>query len=217
MSTVNLNLNSYYAYLNRSILLAQSYTEIPEFSFIIKSCRLKPIKYVYNNASTTLYKHWVDEYNNSLKIVRNKRLKIFPNDLSLSPVAYTDLFYGLSLDKIAKMSRFIYLCIGKDEDLKQDCCILSLLGIDDYFRTYLLLYGEWYHVSPLCMGLRSLKLIANNLDMKYFREFSFKENICVPCADAKVWLSCMPANKDFLSMLEKQYGAEYSKLYKENQ
>ena len=67
------------------------------------------------------------------------------------------------------------------------------------------------------MGLRSLKLIANNLDMKYFREFSFKENICVPCADAKVWLSCMPANKDFLSMLEKQYGAVYSKLYKENQ
>ena len=56
---LNLIINSSAA----QILLVQSYTEIPELSFIIKSCRLKPYSYFFKEQSNKiiLYSWWFDE------------------------------------------------------------------------------------------------------------------------------------------------------------
>src|SRR5271154_4567138 len=170
----------FHAKIDKLIKLAQSYTEVEELEFIIKACRLKPHDYVFGDRHDRIVLHrwWVDEFGNSLNIIKNKRIVITYNDLSLNKkLACTDLYYGLSMDRIVKMSKMLYLCAGKDEDLYQDCYLLSLLGEDDHLRTYLYWYGEWQQVSPLLMGMKHLKLLADNADVRYFRQVAGPENV----------------------------------------
>lgn len=203
------SLDAMYAGLDRHILLAQSYTEIKELSFIIKTCRLKPYSYIFEDRTNNLilYKLWFDEYGNSLQITDSKKIKIIHNDLSLdlNNIICTDLYYGLSLDKVIKISKLAYLFIGKDEDLYQECCLVSFLGIDNFLRTYMYSYGEWKQASPLLLGLKNLRTINGNLDIKYFQKFENKENMLIPCSSAETWLTCIPMSQEFTELLEKQY------------
>ena len=197
--------------IERQTSLIQSYSKIKGLSFIIKACRLRPSGYVIDRDKKELQKLWFDEYYNSLKITKCKRIKIVYGDLSLDKkkIICTDLYNGLSLDKIAKISKFVHICYGQDEDFYQDCLVISFLGIDNQIRTYLHIYGEWQQVSPLMIGFKNLQMIFNNIDIKYYREFSVKKTI-LPCHKAKLWLSCLPMNKDFISILNKQCGIVYS-------
>ena len=114
------------------------------------------------------------------------------------------MYHGLSIERVAKMSRLVYLVSGKDEDLYQDCSILTFLGIDEHLRSYLYWYGEWQQISPLVLGMRGLKTIANRLDVKHYHQIENKENLALPCASAQAWLSYLPASPAFLSELNKQ-------------
>ncbi len=193
--------------LSRQIKLAQSYTEIPELAFIIEACRLKPYDYLFDEKSDkiTLYRWWFDEFGNSLTI-KGKKIIITANDLRLDKkkIVCTDLYYGLSIDRAIKMSKLIHLVAGKDEDLYQDCYLLSLLGIDNHLRTYLYWYGEWQQISPLLIGMKNLKLIASHLDIKYYLSVVNKENSSLPCASSRAWLSCLPISPAFVSEVNKQ-------------
>jgi hypothetical protein len=197
----------FHAKIDKQIRLASSYTEIPELEFVIKSCRLKPYDYVFKERDNTivLHKWWFDEFGNSLSIDRNKRIKITCNDLRLDKkkIIGTDLYQGLTLDRIVKMSRLVHVVFGKDEDLYQDCALVSFLGIDEHLRSYLYWYGEWHVVSPLIMGMPCLKNIANHQDIKYFHRLGNKENSAIPCVSGQAWLSCLPASPAFLSEINK--------------
>lgn len=193
--------------IDKLIRMAQSYTEMDGLEFIIKSCRLKPHTYLFEerNDKIVLHRWWVDEFGNSLHITKHKKIHLVYNDLHLDKkkIICTDLYYGLSIDKIVKMSKLAYLCAGKDEDLYQDCYLLTLLGIDDYLRCYLYWYGEWQQVSPLWMEMKLLRLLATNTDIKYFRKLSNAAPI--PCVSSSSWLFCLPANEDFLDIIKGQY------------
>jgi hypothetical protein len=203
------SLDALYLTLHKHMLLAQSYSEVQELFFIIKTCRLKPYDYVMGERSEKLllYKWWLDEFSNSLHILKSKRLEIVYNDLNIDrdKIVCTDLYYGLSLDRVAKMSKLVYLCAGKDEDLLEDAFFLTFLGLDNYLRSYMLLHGEWQQVSPLLLGLKNLKLIAHNADIKYFRQFENKEDMPIACASARQWLSFLPLSPSLLTQLDKQY------------
>ena len=99
----------------------------------------------------------------------------------------------------------MYLCAGKDEDLYQDCYLLSLLGVDDHLRTYLYWYGEWQQVSSLLLGAKHLKLLANNTDTRYFRQLAGPKDTPVPCVSGQTWLSYLPPSRDFLDIIKEQY------------
>src|SRR5271166_4318481 len=133
------SLERLHAKLSRQIKLVESYTELAGMEFIIKACRLKPYDYVFKGRDSKLILHrwWFDEFGNSLMI--DKKVKIIYNDLLLDRklIISTDLYYGLSLDRVAKMSKLVHLVGGKDEDLYQDCYLLTFLGIDDHLRSYL--------------------------------------------------------------------------------
>lgn len=208
------SLDSLYSQIDRHILLAQSYTEISELFFIIKACRLKPYSYVFEEKSEKLilYRQWFDEFGNSFNIDRNKRVKIVYNDLSLprKSIVCTDLYYGLSLDRVAKMSKFCYLSFGKDEDWQQDCALITFLGIDNYLRSFMYLHGEWQQVSPLNLGMKHLKILSKNKDIKYFLKLDIKENSAIPCIISEQWLSFLPPHKEFLSRLNVQCNPVYS-------
>ena len=203
------SLDALYITLHKHMLLAQSYSEVQELFFIIKACRLKPHDYVMGERSEKLllYKWWFDEFGNSLHILKSKRLDIVYNDLKLdrNKIVCTDLYYGLYLDRVAKMSKLVYLCAGKDEDLLEDAFFLTFLGLDNYLRSYMFLHGEWRRVSPLLLGLKNLKMIARNSDIKYFRQFENKEDMPIACASAQQWLSFLPLSPSLLTQLDKQY------------
>lgn len=190
--------------LDRNILLVQSYTEINDLFFIFKSCRLKPYDYVFKDKRDRLilYRHWFDEFNNSLYL-NDKKVNIVLNDLKLQhkEIVCTDLYYGLSIEKIAKISKFAHMYVGKDEDLQQDCVLITFLGIDNYLRSFMYLYGEWQQVSPLLLGLGNLKIISQNKDIKYFLKLGNQEKSPIPCINPEQWLTFLPPRKEFLSTL----------------
>ena len=198
-----------YAQLNKHILLVQSYTEVNEMFFIIKACRLKPYSFIFQDRDIklVLHRYWVDEFGNSLRIIKNKRIKITYNDLTLdkSQIVCTDLYYGLSIDKIAKMSKLMFFCSMKEEETYQEQSFITFLGLDNFLRTYVNLDGEWLQVSSLCLGIKVLKNITRNMDLKYFQELIGKENAPLPCASSRAWLSFMPPSRDFLQLMTNEH------------
>lgn len=212
------SLERLYAQISKLILLAQSYTEVNELMFIIKACRLKPYSYVFEKRSNkiSLHRWWFDEFGNSLKIIKNKRIRLTYNDLSLDrdKIVCTDLYHGFSLENLVKVSKLMHVCSGKDEDSLKDCFFVTFLGIDNYLRSYMFLEDHWQQVSPLLLGMKQLKTIAKNTDVKYFREFLIKENVPLPCARAKEWITFMPASNDFLQLMKKEYNDTFSFLNK---
>jgi hypothetical protein len=213
----SLSISSLYNQIDKHILLAQSYTEIKELSFIIRSCRFKPYNYIFENKNKELILHnwWVDEYGNSIKITKSKRLKLIYNDLSLkhNKIVCTDLYYGLPINKIAKMSKLAYFCAGKDEDLLEDYYMISFLGIDNFLRTYLYMYGEWNQVASILLGLNNLKIISENINIKQFLELENKENILIPCILGNAWLTYLPVSDNFLQIIKKQYNIVVSSIF----
>jgi hypothetical protein len=201
------SLDTLYHKIDKHILLAEAYTEIKNLSFIIRTCRLKPYSYVYEkrDKKIVLYKWWFDEFGNSLKI-DNKKFKIISNDLTLNKdyITSTDLYYGLSLDKIVKMSKMCYIISGKDEDYTP-YHIISFLGIDNYLRCYCYLNEEWVKVSPLLLGQAVLQTIADNLELKYFLDFDGIKNNLLPYPITNQWLTCLPANEHLLEILQKDH------------
>ena len=202
------SIETIYAQFNKHILLAQSYCEIKELSFIIKSCRFKPYSFIFENKNSKLQLHnwWFDEYGNSLKITNDKNIKLIFNDLNLkyNRIISTDLYYGLSIDKVVKFSKLAYLCLGKDEDTLEDYCMISLLGIDNYLRTYVYIYGEWNQVPSILLGINNLKSMSRYLKSKEFLELKIKENIPNPCVSGRAWLTYLPASEEFIELIGKQ-------------
>ena len=196
-----------YAKLEKQIKLTEAYSEIKGLAFIIKACRLKPYNYIFHKRDNRIILHrmWFDEYGNSFNINNKKIIDIIYNDLNIDKdkIVNTDIYYGLSLEQVAKMSKLVYIISGKDEDLFQECLFLTFLGIDDHLRSYIMLYNEWQQVSPLLLGLKNLKYIAEHLDIKYFQEN--KENSILPCIDGQAVLSYVPVSIGFTDLIKKQY------------
>ncbi|MBF0572121.1 MAG: hypothetical protein HQL12_09685 [Candidatus Omnitrophica bacterium] len=199
----------FHAKIDRTIRLVQSYTEIDYLGWLIKSARLKPHAHIFEGFrhGVKLQNWWVDEYRNSLEITKKKKLQITYNDLRLdkNKIICTDIYYGLSMKQIAQISKLVYLCAGKDEDLYQNCFLITFVGIDNFLRTYLSWFGEWQPVSPLLLGEEHFQILFHNLDVKHFQQIKkYKENP-IPCQKEQVWLSYLPASDDFLNVIKNQY------------
>jgi len=201
------SLDNLYARIDRQILLTESYTEIPGLSFIIRACRLKPYSYFYDEKldKIVLYRKWFDEFGNSIELVK-KKIEIRYGDLSLrnKHVPCTDLYYGLSIDRIAKMSKLVYVFAGKESPL-QDCYLLAFLGLDNYLRAYMYLYGEWQRISPLQLGMKNLRILAKNRGTKYFQRLEKADNNVLPCHAGQTWLSFMPTSFNFRVIVNKEH------------
>ncbi len=193
--------------LKKNINLAESYSEIKEIGFIIRSCRLKPYDYVFKDRNHTykLYKIWFDEFGNFLKILKRKKIEFAYNDLSIErqKLISTDLYYGLSLDKQLKISKLAFIFTGKDEDLDLECNFVALLGLDDYLRCFMYLYDEWVQVSPLLLGIKNFKILFKNLDVKYFIEVKNK-NYPIPCNSCKSWITSLPVPDKLVTELDRE-------------
>lgn len=194
-----IGIDTFYHKINKHILLAESYTEIKNLSFIIKSCRLKPSTILEtNDYELKLHNDWQDEFYNCLNIL-DKKIKINYNEIKSKPITTTDLYYGLSLRKVYLLSKLMFYYVGQDLETQDNFLFISMLGIDNFWRTYYVQNNELFNCSPLLMGTRLLKKISDNLDIKYFKSIGVHDHILIPCINAKAWLSFCPMHEDFLS------------------
>jgi hypothetical protein len=202
------NLDSIYVEIEKCINLVEGYTEIAGIGALIKMCRLKPYKMAKINKKNlggiNLYRWWVDEDGNSLRL-EGKQPKIVFNDLGINRerLNCTDLYAGLPIHKVYRMSRSMLLLVGKERDSYQDVCAVALLGIDDYLRTFVLLDGRWSKFPSLYLGLPLLLQIANGDDLETWKEVKVraKETIIVPCVRQQVWLTSLPVADELRQVL----------------
>lgn len=203
------NIEWFHAKIHRQIQVTASYLEVPEMKFIITACRLKPYEYLFEKGirsyPVVIRKWWVDEFGNSLTL-KKKQVEIVYHDLRLDrkQIIGTDIYHGLPIDKIVKMSKMVYLVSGKDEDLHQDCCLLTFLGIDNHLRSYLYWNNEWNTVSPLLLGLENLKQLAMHHDVSYFRELPNQKDCPIPCLSKRTCVSCVPVGSGLMDVLKRE-------------
>jgi hypothetical protein len=201
------SLDILYVGLERHIRLIKSYTEVDGIDFIIKSCRLKPYSYVYEKKDSRLflYRKWFDEFGNMLQINNDKSISITYGDLALKKkkIICTDLYAGLSLKSVAKISKLVHICHGTNEAPKK-FAFLTFCGIDNYLRCYLRSHHEWQQVSPLLLGLNNLLFIADHRDIEYFMYQENTESSPIPCISAQQWLTKLPSGQSFLTSIHRQ-------------
>ena len=203
------SLDIVYKELNRAIKLVESYTGIKKLAFVIKACRLKPIQYFFveRKQRLVLFNHWFDEYGNTLSITKNKKIKIIYNNLIIdrSKIICTDLYEGLSQDKVVKMSKLAFIFTGIDDETSQESAMVGYLGLDNYLRCFMYLDGEWEKIPPILLGFVNLRFIAKNHDIKFHKEFKYKK-YPMPCTSGSIWLTYLPASEEFISIINKHSG-----------
>lgn len=195
----NFSIEEYYQRIMPELNLISSYLEDVNIKDIIVQCRLKPYLYTSNfTARLCLRKHWVDEFGNSFKLEK-KRIKLVINDLSIDKkkVKYTDLYEGLPIDQIAKISKLAYICIGTEDVELSTVKVITLLGVDNYLRTFVEYDGEWRRVSSLCLEIRNLRKIIKNEDIKLWKKLNHEGDVILPCLTKEEWLVCMPVHSQF--------------------
>lgn len=211
------SLERFHFNIDRSIRLVESYAEIKELPFILKSCRMKPYSIFYDKElpRLKLYRYWFDEFGNSLYITKRKRIKLIYNDLLLrrKDIICTDLYYGLSLNKLVKISKLLHIVIGKNEDNQNYYLMITFYGIDGYLRSYLY-DGEWKQVSPFMLGMKRLKNIYKYVDIKYFHQLKNLENFMTPCLSTDEWIGSLTQASagEFVKILKKKYEIDFSFL-----
>jgi hypothetical protein len=209
MKTKAPSIEKFHIKINDAIELVNIFCECKDLSFIIKACRLKPYEYIFKKYQWRFaqYKWWFDEFDNSLEITKDKKVKFIYNDLKLdkTKIVCSDLYDGLSFEKLFKICRCFYFVIGTDEDFGKDCAILSFYGIDEHLRSFLLYDDEWVKVSPLLLGRKQLNFIQDNLNVEGFREFKMKKRLLEPCQKSEGWISCANVDEEFLKLLENKY------------
>lgn len=208
-------IDNLFSKIDKKIALSESYTEINNLAKITKFCRLKPFSIQKSNKLyLQLERKWIDEFGNSLNII-NKSIKINIGDLEVdrSKLTTTDMYYGLSINKIHKISKLLFIFAGKDEDFNKDHIILSYLGIDDFLRTFYVYDSELKQCSPLEIGFNNLMFIADNINISDFVELPSDSNIIMlPCSEQRSWLSSLPLGNNFLDEIS-QYTDTFLKLF----
>lgn len=189
---------------NDQINVIESFTEKKNIADLFKMCRLKPTDFFILKKQTKLvfYKEWVDEFRN-LIYFKNKKIIIKYNYIMYEKILSTDLYYNLPIDKIIKISKFMFCIYGTTEE-GETCCLLTFLGIDNYFRSYLYMDG-WTQVSPLLNGIENLLFIISKLDATKLVNFKNRGAAILPCAAPEAWLSCLPCEEHALRSLKPDF------------
>lgn len=194
------NIISFYNAINKELALIEGFTEIKNLSFILQSCRVKPLQYLLEkNTKTILYDHWIDEYQNSVYL-RKKKLEIVFNDLSIkdSIILCSDIYDGLTIKNVCKISKLLYICTGINEDDHNPWFHLNFLGVDNFYRSFLYSYNELTKIAPLTMGFDNLQYVTKNIDIKHFLYQDKLKNNPLPCVNPGQWLTYLPAHELFM-------------------
>lgn len=192
--------------LDRHIKLVASYLERPEIDWIIRSARLKPYRFVFDNFDKKLILHdwWIDEYGNSLVFNKKKKIQIIEGDIRInhSKLVSSDLYGSLEWHRVSQFSKLTYY-LHSSEDYE----VLGFVGLDGFLRVFSNFEGEWNNYSPLLLGIETLQEIYRNFDLETFIELKNIKNNLNPCLQSRAWVSSWPPTKNFTLILREQNGS----------
>lgn len=211
-------LEEFYDHHKGYIEVTAGYLKDRSFPFIIKACRLRPKTSMTSTLpkSPVLERWWVDEFGNILRIKKNQTIKIYYNDLTIdrSRIHCTDLYHSVSLKDLFIISKLLYCCKGIDDTTGKEVYILTFLGKDNYFRTRVWRDGQWdREVSTLYLGIYVLRMIAENLTIRYFVEPpSVRIVPNYPLQDVRHWITYLPAHSQFRSKIKSESKLMYETI-----
>lgn len=227
-------INEFYYKIKKHIALYKAYSGIKNLDFIIKACRLKPLYILIAKRipRTRLFDLWIDEFGNSFWIGSFKRHKketkhweyyVRKSDSKITEDIWgshlsTDLYLGLDIKSIAKISKSCYLFIGKTEKDYKDHFIVSFLGIDGYLRTFSYLNKEWKLIPTLHLGGSAVKRLGElkNLKEGNFKKLTQNYRIVMPCVKQQSWLSSLPLVPEIVQVIKENNLEPLEFLIKEN-
>jgi hypothetical protein len=208
-----LETTNYFASIKTSLQLLEVSSEIKNLSKIIKACRLQSSSLLKtgNLLSSQFIEDWHDEFNCSFKINKSdKSIEIKLNNLDKNVIYNYDIYSGLSLKNVTKISKSIYLFVGQDDG--EIISYISFLGIDDYLRSYFY-DGIWKRCSSLIMGMDLLKVMFERHEN--FKKLPSNYNIDVGCETGRSWLCLLPASTRLVDELKNVHGVDFSFLFNE--
>ena len=204
------SLDQFYDRYRGYVNVTAGYCEDRRIPFILKACRLRP----YRSCQTvlprapTMERLWIDEHHNSFLFCKNKRIRLYFNDVTISQkdITCTDIYSCVSIQDLYTISKLLYIRRGLDETTGNPVFILSFLGRDNYLRTKTFCNGVWESISPLYLELWGLRKIADNITIRHHHELLTDDvSTKYPIADARQWITYLPAHRTLISSLESEY------------
>ena len=200
------SLDNFYLKIDKHIRLVKAFTEIENLDLIIKSCRLKPYNFDYKikYKKTYLCNEWYDEFGNLLTISKSKKIKISYNNIKLnnSYISTSDIYTNLDIKKIIKISKSFFIFYGKEEDSINDFIFITLVGIDNYLRSYIYYDNSWSRISSLYLGMYNMNILINNINTQKNFYVKNRKDFITPCKKGKAWISCLPPNEKLIKILD---------------
>lgn len=189
----------YFDEIKRNLKLLEISSEINNLSKIMKGCRLLSSEFLKRKVGRTEFiENWYDEFHCHFKINKSdKKVNIKLNCIDQEEIYHSDIYFGLSIEKILKISNLCYLYIG--ESWKDKIYYVSFLGIDGFLRSFYNDGDGWKRISSLFLGIEILKLIF--ADAPNFKKLNAIYNIDAGCADGSAWLSYLPVDDEEIKNL----------------
>lgn len=143
----SLDIYSLYDKIDKSIKVLSANIRDPNMISLIKACRYKPLQFLKENKTNILlYNDWIDESNHVISF--NKRKKSFSQFkdyyyLGVDKNITTDIYYGLDIYKIHKISTRAYCVTGFSEIDDSLNIYICFLGMDNFLRAFWYFDNEW--------------------------------------------------------------------------
>lgn len=170
---------------------------------IINICKLEPI--------CGSWQVWTDNYGYNLIIRKNICVRKSKNQ----EFKTKDIFLKASIDRLSNESKWVIIIFMKDKNGYS--CLMGLLSKDDRFRVAHYSNNEWQeNVSPLSLGIRTLKLIVSNLNVEDYKVLTSLRYINIPYEGSfnKAWLGIWPPSNNMkldILLTNKEFGEKILK------
>ena len=175
------SLDRYYENIKKKLFFASAYNENRLLPVIFKAIRLKP-------ANDDRYpKVWIDEFSGQISLDKDKLNLSFLS----SKQRNTDLYGFKPPQYHIKNGRTALIGLGPDEKF-----ILSILGRDDFVRTYAFEAGKLQVISSLRLGIKFLGILCSK-EPRNFLKIEMKS----PLSEYEFYLLKLPASRFFKANL----------------
>ena len=177
-------------------MLVGNYLNNPQWTILIRSCRLKPVSSFGNHftTETTLEPLWLDDFGNAVQI-HSKRKQSIKFGFGKLQKTSTDLYRNRPPTFIANHSKWMLL--GLDPQGQDFVSVFQ--GSDDYLRAYHFQNQELTICSPLIVGIKLLLETLALANEKPVAEYQALDQVCnMNDLDRYQWyMVYLPAGNNF--------------------
>lgn len=160
----NYSYEDFYKRLDKHIAAAEAFSQNKDLNFIIKSCRLKPSKFLLDSKtfedSFYIDKLWIDEEGNGLKLT-NSNIEVVPQCTQFinMKIISTDIYKFRNINENLKLAQTVIILRDSTKEY------LFLFLKNQMFQYYVLSDNQIdYSFSPLMLNIDFLSLFKSEVN-----------------------------------------------------